>query len=125
MEASPQARRAALSRRERERQYMNRKLTLSGNRNAGARRLREQQTAAETKLWDWLRSRRFQGHKFRRQFAVGPYFTDFCCIQRRLIIELDGYQHLRMRDDDANRTAYLNQRGFRVMRFWNTDMEKN
>jgi very-short-patch-repair endonuclease len=85
------------------------------------RRLRAQSTTAEQKLWRHLRAKRFAGFKFRRQHRIGRYFADFCCIQRRLIIELDGGQHAEQaqEEQDAARTAYLNEQGYRVMRFWN------
>src|SRR5579872_6681421 len=88
---------------------------------ARGRRLRAESTTAEQKLWRHLRAKRFAGFKFRRQHRIGHYFADFCCIQRRLIIELDGGQHAEhaQEEQDAARTAYLNEQGYRVMRFWN------
>jgi len=55
-----------------------------------ARQLREGQTFAEARLWERLRARRMGGHKFRRQRSIGPYFADFCCLEAKLIVELDG-----------------------------------
>jgi primosomal protein N' (replication factor Y) len=57
--------------------------------------------------------------KFRRQFPIGSYFTDFCSIERRLIVEIDGSQHADQSGDDEARTSYLASRGYRMLRFWN------
>jgi very-short-patch-repair endonuclease len=84
-----------------------------------ARKLRREQTVAEKILWRHLRGRRLCTIKFRRQFPIGPYFTDFCSIERRLIIEVDGSQHADRSADDEVRTTYLTSRGYRVLRFWN------
>jgi primosomal protein N' (replication factor Y) len=89
-----------------------------------ARALRVNQTDAEKRLWTYLRNRAFFGFKFRRQMSVGPYIADFLCPARSLIIELDGGQHadsLR----DAQRTAWLEGEGYRVIRFWNNDVLAN
>ena len=91
-----------------------------------ARRLRRDQTDAESRLWQQLRDRRLQGWKFRRQVPVGRYFADFVCIEARLVVELDGSQHGETRADyDRLRTESLNAAGFRVMRFWNNDVFEN
>jgi very-short-patch-repair endonuclease len=79
---------------------------------ARARRLRENSTDAERKLWRWLRARRLSGLKFRRQHPIGAFIVDFVCLERRLIIELDGGQHSTSASDDARRTRYLRKRGF-------------
>ncbi len=85
------------------------------------RRLRAKSTEEERKLWRHLRAKRFGGFKFRRQHRIGPFFADLCCPGRRLIIELDGGQHAEQEEGrrDAVRTAYLNEQGYRVIRFWN------
>ena len=83
------------------------------------RRLRVESTNEERKLRRQLRAKRFAGFKFRRQHRIGPYFSDFCCIERRLVIEVDGGQHAEQEDRDAARTAYLEEQGYRVVRFWN------
>jgi very-short-patch-repair endonuclease len=84
-------------------------------------RLRAESADEERKLWKHLRAKHFGGFEFRRQHRIGPYFADFCCIAKHLIIELDGSQHAEQERErkDASRTAYLNQRGYRVMRLWN------
>ena len=88
-----------------------------------ARRLRQDMTDAERALWLELRDRRLLGFKFRRQWTLGSYVVDFCCIERRLIIEADGGQHTPERD--ARRTAWLTQEGYRVLRFWNNEILTN
>ncbi len=83
-----------------------------------ARRLRRDQTDAEQQLWRRIRGRQL-GVKFRRQYPVGPYITDFCCVEELLVVELDGGQHAEQIASDEERTAYLAKCGFRVLRFWN------
>jgi very-short-patch-repair endonuclease len=85
-----------------------------------ARTLRRNSTDAEMRLWHYLRNRRRDGLKFRRQATVGPYVTDFLCIEKRLIVELDGGQHTE--EADAQRTAMLEGLGYRVIRVWNNDV---
>jgi very-short-patch-repair endonuclease len=89
-----------------------------------ARRLRAESTAEELTLWRRLRAKRFVGFKFRREHRIGPYFADFCCIARHLVIELDGGQHAEEEKErkDSLRTAFLEEYGYRVMRFWNNQM---
>nr|GGH97631.1 hypothetical protein GCM10011355_19320 [Aquisalinus luteolus] len=89
-----------------------------------ARELRRNQTEAERRVWNALRNRQIDGHKFRRQHAIGPYIVDFVCLDRKLIIELDGGQHgePQARAYDARRTEFLEQEGFDVIRFWNIDV---
>ncbi len=84
--------------------------------------LRQESTPAESRLWGYLRTLRERGIHFRRQHAVGPYVADFCAPGRRLIIELDGSQHLEQHKRDEDRTAYLRGRGYRVLRFWNNQV---
>ena len=86
-----------------------------------ARRLRSESTDEERRLWAQLRAKRFAGFKFRRQHSIGPYFADFCCTKERLVIELDGGQHLEEEQErkDASQRAYLAEQGYRVIRFWN------
>ena len=84
-----------------------------------AQKLRRQQTPAEQVLWRHLRGRRLCNIKFRRQFPIGPYFADFCSIERGVIVEIDGCQHADQSEDDKVRRTYLISRGYRVLRFWN------
>jgi len=90
-----------------------------------ARRLRSCMTEAEKAFWLQLRDRRFTGFKFRRQFPVGPYFADFLCWQVKLIIELDGGQHAEQVVYDRQRTRFLEQQVFTVIRFWNNEISQN
>ena len=89
-----------------------------------ARRLRRDSTDAETRLWFKLRDRRLAGFKFARQHPIGPYVVDFVCRERKLVVEVDGGQHadnVRDRIRDENLAAD----GYRVLRFWNTDVLSN
>ena len=83
-----------------------------------ARDLRRDTTEAERHLWKYLRKQALGGHRFRRQHQIGPYVADFACLKARLVVELDGSQHMEAADYDAQRDAYLAERGFRVLRFW-------
>jgi len=80
--------------------------------------LRNNMTAAEQRLWQYLRRQQLAKHKFRRQFPIGPYIVDFICLRARLILELDGGQHLEQTAYDRTRDQWLQSQGFRVMRFW-------
>ncbi len=86
------------------------------------RTLRHDQTEAEYLLWQQLRNRRLMGQRFRRQHKIGPFFVDFVCPAALLVVELDGSQHLDRIGYDASRSKYLNQCGYRVLRFWNHDV---
>jgi very-short-patch-repair endonuclease len=92
-----------------------------------ARKLRRETTEAERRLWFELRDRRFFRFKFRRQQPIGPYVADFICFEAMLIVELDGSQHGLPENaaSDRARTAYLTSRGYRVLRFWNGDVDEN
>ena len=89
----------------------------------GARRLRQDLTDAERKLWQCLRNRQLEGLKFRRQHPVPPYIVDFVCLSNRMVIELDGSQHTHA--VDASRTRYLQSQGFHVLRFWSNEVLTN
>lgn len=82
-----------------------------------ARELRRHQTPEEEEFWHFLRDKRFDGFKFRRQHPIGEYIADFCCPQKKLIIELDGAGHSK--EYDEFRDAYLSSRRFRVVRIPN------
>ncbi|HWI87145.1 MAG TPA: endonuclease domain-containing protein, partial [Sphingomonas sp.] len=86
-----------------------------------ARTLRKNQTDAEHRLWKLLRAKRLEGWKFRRQLPIGRYIVDFACPAARLIIEADGGQHSE-NAYDAARDQWLASEGWRVIRFWNTDI---
>lgn len=87
-----------------------------------SKNLRRRQTDAERKLWSLLRSRRLIGYKFRRQEVIGSHIVDFVCFKERLIIELDGGRHVNRKGYDDERTADLNKRGFRIVRFWDNQV---
>ena len=90
-----------------------------------ARELRKNLTDAERKLWKYLRRKQIEGHRFRRQVPIGPYYVDFLCLERRLVIEVDGGQHADRQAEDAKRTAWLESQGFRVLRCWNNEVLQN
>ena len=90
-----------------------------------ARQLRSQSTDAEHLLWSKLRSRQVDGWKFRRQVPLGRYIVDFLCEDARLIVELDGGQHSEALAYDADRTQWLNGKGYRLVRFWNNEALNN
>jgi very-short-patch-repair endonuclease len=87
-----------------------------------ARKLRKEGTPAERKLWAYLRGNKLNGVYFRRQHAIGKYSADFCAIKAKLVIELDGSQHLEQDEYDEDRTKYLEEQGYKVIRFWNAQV---
>ena len=87
-----------------------------------ARQLRKADTSAEGELWKALRGRRFEGWKFRRQQPIGKFVADFCCLQAKLTIELDGKQHESQKDYDRERRDVLELFGFQELRFANSDV---
>ena len=89
-----------------------------------ARSLRQRSTRAERVLWLALRDRRLGGLKFARQQPLGPYYVDFVCRERRLIIEVDGGQHADSASD-RRRDVFLNTLGYRVVRVWNNEVLGN
>ena len=89
-----------------------------------ARQLRVNQTVAETVLWNRIRNRQIDGHKFARQVPLLGYICDFVCRERKLIIEVDGGQHSESAAD-AIRDRRLIDEGYRVLRFWNNDVLGN
>jgi very-short-patch-repair endonuclease len=88
---------------------------------------RSRPISAEAKLWEELRDRRFSGHKFVRQAPVGPYFADFLCRDKKVIVEVDGGTHGTGAEiaDDTRRTARLRRLGYRVLRVTNGDVYDN
>ena len=89
-----------------------------------ARRLRINQTDAEARLWRCLRDRQVAGCKFVRQEPVDSYVCDFVCRERKLVVEVDGGQHLELQSD-LIRDRKLSEQGYRVLRFWNNDVLQN
>ena len=92
-----------------------------------ARRLRKTSTDAERTLWRHLRARQLDGLKFRRQQPLGRYIVDFVCLERRLVIELDGSQHAEEehRAKDQARDRWMREEGYTVLRFWDHEVLSN
>jgi very-short-patch-repair endonuclease len=92
-----------------------------------ARQLRKKETWAEKLMWSWLRARRFTDYKFRRQHPLGIYYLDFFCEEAELAIELDGGQHgfPEQQSHDAERERFLQSRGIKTLRFWNSHLRRN
>lgn len=92
-----------------------------------AKNLRKSSTDAERCLWKYIRNKNFLGLKFRRQVPIGKYIVDFACFKNKINIELDGGQHNEDTaiKNDKVRTKWLESQGFKVLRFWNSDVLKN
>jgi very-short-patch-repair endonuclease len=86
------------------------------------RNLRNAPTDAERLLWRHLKARQIEGCKFRRQHPYGDYILDFVCLERKVIVELDGSQHFDSATYDAKRSQFLRLAGFKVLRFWNNEV---
>jgi very-short-patch-repair endonuclease len=88
-----------------------------------AKSMRGGATDAEAALWKRLRAGRLLGCKFKRQQPIEHYIVDFVCFEQKLIVEVDGGQHagFPVAGADAERTRWLEGRGFRVLRFWNDE----
>jgi very-short-patch-repair endonuclease len=99
--------------------HMSNEPTLPRDR---ARTLRANATEAEQKLWSRLRKRQLDGFQFRRQYAIGPFFVDFICLEAKLVIEVDGSQHADREAQDQSRSAFLRINGYRALRFWNSEV---
>ena len=95
--------------------------------NKAARRLRAESTPAERRLWRHIRQRQVIGHRFRRQHPLGPYIVDFICLEKKLVVEVDGGQHSDPETEiaDERRSAWLRKEGYRVIRFWNNEVLGN
>jgi very-short-patch-repair endonuclease len=89
-----------------------------------AKALRTNMTEVERRLWYLLRAHRFKGLKFKRQAPIGRYIADFVSFERRLVVEVDGGQHADS-EGDLRRTRWLEDQGFRVLRFWNNEVLSN
>lgn len=89
---------------------------------ARARKLRSNLTDAESILWRHLRFRQIDGYKFRRQRPIGHYIVDFVCLEKKLVIEVDGGQHNGEATYDARRDRWLRAQGYEVLRFWNDEV---
>jgi leucyl-tRNA synthetase len=85
------------------------------------RDLRNNPTPEENILWQQIRNNKL-GYKFRRQHSIGNFITDFYCPARKLIIEIDGEQHLSKKESDNERSNFLESLGFKIIRFWNKEI---
>ena len=94
-------------------------------KKALARSLRKNQTDAENRMWYYLRNRRLSGYKFVREYVIGKYIADFVCREKKLIIEVDGGQHMTAEAYDQQRTKDLEAVGYLVVRVWNNEVFKN
>ena len=92
---------------------------------ARARDLRARQTLAESLLWYVLRGRRLCGLKFRRQYPIEPFIVDFACVERRLVVEIDGGYHDYVYQQDKSRERRIEAAGWQVVRFSNEDVLGN
>ena len=92
-----------------------------------ARSLRKNSTPQELTLWNLLRNRKINGIKFIRQYPIGPYIADFVCRKKKLVIELDGGQHNEIKniEYDNKRSEYIESLGYKVIRFWNNEIDNN
>ena len=79
-------------------------------------------TDAERAIWNSIRNRQLGDFKFRRQHPIGPFIVDFLCVARRIIIEVDGGQHALNTGYDVKRSDFLRNKGYRILRFWNSDV---
>ena len=89
-----------------------------------ARNFRKNMTDAENRMWYFLRNRRLKGYKFVREYVIDPYIVDFLCREQKIIVEIDGGQHADAEaiEYDKKRTAFLEKKGYRVLRFWNEEV---
>jgi very-short-patch-repair endonuclease len=90
-----------------------------------SRQLRNNPTDAERRPWNFIRNRQLRTVRFNRQVPIGPFICDFVARTPKLVIELDGGQHALATGADQRRTAYLERKGYSVLRFWNNDVLEN
>ena len=90
-----------------------------------SRSLRQNMTEAERRVWQILRSRQIEDYRFRRQVPIGRYIADFECHEAPLIVEIDGGQHDRSSPREAERSGFLQNEGYSVLRFWNNEVLEN
>ena len=88
---------------------------------------RNHPTPWEWKLWQYLKNRQIDGYKFRRQVSIDNYVVDFCCLELKLVIEVDGSGHLHSRQQkkDKQRTEHLEKWGYTIIRFYNDEIDEN
>lgn len=90
-----------------------------------SKELRSGATEVEKLIWSKIRDRKLGGIKFRRQHPMGSYIVDFVSLEKKLVVELDGGQHTEDREYDRQRTRWIESRGFKVLRFWNSEVIEN
>jgi very-short-patch-repair endonuclease len=92
-----------------------------------AKNLRKQSTDTELVLWKYLRAKRLEGLKFKRQQPIGKYIVDFVCFEKKILIELDGGQHAQPKQiaKDRERDRWFEGQGYEVIRFWDNDVLNN
>ena len=90
-----------------------------------ARTLRKRSTKAEQLLWSRVRARQVEGLKFRRQQPIGDYVVDFICLEKSVVIEVDGSHHAADKAKDEERDRWLEEEGFKVLRFWDNEVLTN
>ena len=92
-----------------------------------SRKLRNNMTKQERKFWNIVKNRQFYGYRFLRQFVIGNYIVDFVCRLKFIVIEIDGGQHNQGVNayNDKIRTKYLENQGYKVIRFWNNEIDEN
>ena len=90
-----------------------------------ARSFRKNMTPAENRLWYYLRDRRFNNYKFVREHIIGPYIADFVCRQKKVIVEADGGQHAENIRYDKKRDNFLESKGYKILRVWNSEIFDN
>ena len=93
-----------------------------GLNRSRAREMRHAPAVTEKHFWEEVRDRKLGGFKFRRQYLIGPYIADYVCVEMKLVVELDGVLHKDRVDYDSRRDAFLEQEGYRVIRFRNEDL---
>ena len=96
-----------------------------GGAVARARTLRRNMTEAEIRVWQMLRAHTTNGYKFRRQVPIGRYIADFVCHEVRLVVEIDGGQHDPAARREIERSGFLQNQGYRILRFWNNEVLAN
>ena len=96
----------------------------SGNTTSFARQLRKAENLPESIMWNNVKARRLGGFKFVRQFPVGPYFADFLCRERKLVVEIDGSQHAES-EHDLLRDRFMVENGYSVVRIWSGEVIRN
>ena len=104
---------------------MNKKPPTNPTLLSHAREMRQQPTEPERRLWQRLRRKQLGGYRFRRQQPLGSYIVDFYCHEACLIVEVDGDSHAFQKEYDAERTAWLEEQGNHVIRFWNVEVMQN